>query len=509
MQEFRVALRTLSPQASDSGAGTTHAEWILALAGFCLILLQFFMIREVTALLKGTEVVIVFISLAYFSGYSVGYGFARRLSMAKIRQLSLVTWALHLTLPFSFRYLGGFLDEQDARALAFVLLLFLTAFALSAFYSVLLPRFIDLAADQGASLMRYYGAELVGAVGGAVALFLVGKSGWATAVLYQAALAVLIGLLWRRPVVWGAAAALVGAYAFVQPAADARSLSYSYEKIQGLDSPRMLSSANTFYQRVDYLEAKGGQVVLFLNGRMNYGSDTLSAFNEMLSRFPASVVHPKQALIVGSGSMASVKYVSELVEHVTTVELDQAVIEGSRKYLAKVNDLANIRNWTLHINDAKQFLGSTDQTFDLIVMDVPAPTNLQLGLLHTVDFYRLARGRLSEHGIISVSLSGKFGPDHEIPQTVAAALVEVFPAVVIYTDRGSGGSFALGGASFPFTGEALRIAADEAGVEEFRLYERPEIVEIVEGIEPMTADNMRVIVKRSWSRVKSLFAEGD
>lgn len=28
---------------------------VLALAGFCLILLQFFMIREVTALLRGTE----------------------------------------------------------------------------------------------------------------------------------------------------------------------------------------------------------------------------------------------------------------------------------------------------------------------------------------------------------------------------------------------------------------------------------------------------------------------
>ena len=467
------------------------------------------MIREVTALLKGTELVILFISLAYFSGYSVGYGFARRLSMEKIRKLALVAWAFHLTLPFSFRYLGAFLHVQQAQALAFLLLLFLTAFALSAFYSVLLPRFIDLAPDEGASLVRYYSAELVGAIGGAVALFLVGRSGWATAVVYQAALAVLIGLLWRRRVVWAAAAALVAVYALIQPTANARSLSYSYASIQGLHGPRLLSSANTFYQRVDYLEDDAGQTYIYLNGRMNYGSDVLRVFNEVLSRLPASVVHPKQALIVGSGSMASVKSVSELAEHVTTVELDQAVIEGSRRYLATVNHVADIRNWTLHINDAKQFLGSTDQEFDLIVMDVPAPTNFQLGLLHTVDFYRLAKSRLTPHGVISVSLSGVFAPDHEIPQTVTAALVAAFPDVVVYSDAGSSASFALGGDSFSFTSEDLEKAAEELGLEEFTIYERPEILEIVKGIEPMTADNMRVIVKRSWYRIEMLFGGGD
>ena len=486
-----------------------RAEWILALAGFCLILLQFFMIRELTALLTGTELVILFITLAYFSGYSVGFGFARRLSLEKIRRLALCAWALHLTLPFSFRYLGAYFYDIEAPGMAYVLLLFLTAFALSSFYSVLLPRFIDLASDGGDSLVRYYSFELVGAIGGAVALFLVGRSGWATAVFYQAALAGLVGLLWMRPIVWGAAAALVGVYAFAQPAANARSLSYSYARIQGMNGPRLLSSANTFYQKVDYLEDADGQVSLYLDGRLNYGSKILDAFNEMLSRLPASVVRPRQALIVGSGSMASVRSVSRLAEHVTTVELDEAVIEGSRRHLAKINELADIRNWTLHIKDAKQFLGSTDQKFDLIVMDVPAPLNLQLGLLHTVDFYRLAKSRLTPNGVISVSLSGRFGPDHQIPQTVAAALVAAFPAVVIYTDAGSDGSFALAGESFAFSTDELGRAALEISGEELEIFERPEVLEIVEGIEAMTIDNMRVIVERSWKRIQKVFREAE
>ena len=39
-------------------------EPTLALAGFCLMLLQFAMIREVTTLLRGTEVVIILGSVA-------------------------------------------------------------------------------------------------------------------------------------------------------------------------------------------------------------------------------------------------------------------------------------------------------------------------------------------------------------------------------------------------------------------------------------------------------------
>jgi hypothetical protein len=35
------------------------------------------------------------------------------------------------------------------------------------------------------------------------------------------------------------------------------------------------------------------------------------------------------------------------------------------------------------------------------------------------------------------------------------------------------------------------------------------VLEVVEGIEPMTIDNMRVIVERSWKRVQRVFQEGN
>ena len=461
------------------------------------------MIREVTALLRGTELVILLVTLAYFAGYSVGYGAAGRLSFPQVRSLSLAAWGVHLTLPFSFRYLGGALAGWEGGA--FLVVLFLTAFALSSFYSVLLPRFIDEASDSERSLARSYGSELAGAIAGVALLYVVARSPWATAVVYQAALALLVVLIWRRALVGALAVAAVSVYALAFPALDARSLSFSYASIQGIDSPQVLSSVNTFYQRVDILRSGTGRRYIYLSGRMNYGSNALVRFNAALSELPARLLKPRRALIVGSGSMASVWSVSPHAGHVTTVELDPAVVEGSRTYLADVNHLDRVTNWNLVINDAKTFLGSTPESFDLIVMDVPAPTTIQLGLLHSIEFYRMARARLAPGGVISVSLSGIFDQDRGTPSTVASALLKVFPQVVVYTADDAGRSFALAGDALGFTMDDLQRTAAEIGTPELDIYDQDEIEEIAGKSPALSADDMRPVVAGSWKRLKNLF----
>ena len=500
-------------------------EWVLALAGFCLILLQFFMIREVTALLAGTELVILLVTLAYFIGYSVGYGVAGRLSFGCIQKLALVMWALHLTIPFSFRYIGGFLFSFETSGLEICGLLFLTAFALSSFYSVLLPRFIDQATDGSRSLVRYYGVELLGAVAGVIALLATARVPWLPPLLYQIALGVLVALLWGRSLVWLLAGAGVTGYALLYPGAQQNSLNYSYAKIENFAHHQVVYSVNTLYQKVDIIREDNNHRFIYLSGRMNYGTEHLKRLNIGLSLLPAKVIRPKEALIVGSGSGSAgadvplgptigenavdrtVKYASEFAQHVTTCELDNAVIEGSRRWLADVNHLDEIKNWTLHIADAKYFLGQTDKRFDLIMMDVPAPSTIQLGLLHSVDFYRLAQKRLTPHGLISVSLCGTFASWNSTPRTVAAALVKVFPTVLIFTPKDAERSFALAGDSLPFTLEQFREVGATVGSPEIRVYDAAEIAKIIGDVQPMTASNMRHVVWDSWDHLRDLLME--
>ena len=92
-------------------------------------------------------------------------------------------------------------------------------------------------------------------------------------------------------------------------------------------------------------------------------------------------------------------------------ELSRAVTSKTLQLLGHKYDSANTGKEVLE--------KSKRDDYDLIIMDVPAPSTIQLGLLHSVDFYRVAQKRLAPQGLISVSLCGTFSARNTTPRTVA------------------------------------------------------------------------------------------
>jgi len=476
-------------------------EAILFLAGICLVMLQFFMIREMTALLLGTEIVIFIVTISYFLGYSVGYYLAGVVTTENVRKLAPFLWMIHLTMPFSLRYLSGF-TMLHVPLVAPVLLTFIMVFVLSSFFSILLPRFVDSRGGDTDTLVRLYSVELAGAIVGVVMVLSLGTHTWAQPIIYQAALGSIAALLWNRRLVWVAMILAVAAYSTLFSRLEAYSLSYYYSSAHGIAGNSVLYSVNSPYQKVDMIRAGSGRRYIFLDGNQNYGSDSLRLFNKFLSRLPAALTRPSHALVVGAGSMQSLRYVSPLAGWVDIVELDGAVPRGSMRHMADINLHDRTDNWRLIIQDAKKFLGEKGTKYDLIIMDVPAPLNIQVGLLHSVEFYKLARGRLSPGGIISVSLSGRLRPGASTPKTVAAALLNVFDDVVIHTPDIAGRSFAIAGDKVPFTDDRLRLAASKLGARETIIFNREKTGRIVGRTPPISLDHISYPVKRSWRRVK-------
>lgn len=471
------------------------------LAGFCLIILQFFMIREISAMLMGTELVILLVTVAYFAGYSIGYGAAGFFTERMIKAAAVVTWLLHITLPFSLRYIGGALVENRGYGAAFFFILFFTAFALSSFFSLLLPRFIDTHNGEK-SLARLYGAELAGAVAGVGAIVSGGAmEQWALPLVYQTALALIVGLMLKRVAAWPALLMGVAAYGAVFDDIQRQSISYYYHSAGILEDAETIQSVNSPYQKVDFLRTGHTNRHIFLNGRHNYGSSKLSLFNTFLTRVPIILTHPKETLIIGSGSMESVRYASKHSDFVTTVEIDESVINGSRKFLWDINRLDQVNNWTLVIEDAKRFLGSGSKKYDVIIVDVPVPLTIQVGLLHSVDFYRMARERLTENGVISVALGGTFRRDNPTPQTVASAVAEAFEDFVVYTPDKAGRSFAIGGRRLTFNSNDLVEASQSLGAEEVDVYLKPVAVNIIDGQPPIRMTSVGYPVKRSLNNI--------
>jgi len=477
---------------------------ILFLAGLCLILLQFFMIREVTALLTGTELVIFLVAVAYFSGYSVGYILSDKLSLLAIRRFTLLFWIIHLSLPFSLRYWMGSV-ATDLPSVAFVFIIFFTAFALSSFYSLLLPRFIDMSSDGADSLASLYSIELIGAIFGLIVVFLFGSITWLQPVIYQIALAAIVILIIGGNKIKIVAGFALVIYGFSFTTLDFKSLAYHYTHFHGIPGCKILYSVNSPYQKIDIVESAFGERYIYLDGKKNYGSTGLKLFNVFLSQTPANLVKPKNALALGAGSLEAIKYVGSVADRLRIVDIDGAVPEGSKSHFKYTNKFDEYDNWVLTIDDAKSFLNETDELFDLVTVDIPAPLQIQTGLLHSVEFYEMVKERLAPGGVISISLSGTFKRTNKTPRTVAAALTRVFDEVLIFTPDVAHRSFAIAGDKLPFTREDLIREAVRLGAVEVRVFDKTQAINIIGTMPPITYNDVSYPLKRSIRRVRKSY----
>jgi spermidine synthase len=110
---------------------------------------------------------------------------------------------------------------------------------------------------------------------------------------------------------------------------------------------------------------------------------------------------PRRVLIVGFGSGMTVAAVARHpeVEHIDCVEIEPGVIQAA-EYLKTLNDGVH-RDPRVHIilDDARNFLLTTRQKYDLIISEPSNPWIAGVASLFTDEFYRETRARLNPDGI--------------------------------------------------------------------------------------------------------------
>ena len=143
---------------------------------------------------------------------------------------------------------------------------------------------------------------------------------------------------------------------------------------------------------------------LFLNGNLQFAERDEYRYHEALVH-PVMAAHgaPKNIAVLGGGDGMAVREILKYpsVEHVTLVELDPAMTRlfTDRPELAALNGHALSSPKVRVVNtDAFQWLQDGTETFDVIVVDFPDPTNFSIGKLYTTSFYALLDQRLSASG---------------------------------------------------------------------------------------------------------------
>jgi spermidine synthase len=149
----------------------------------------------------------------------------------------------------------------------------------------------------------------------------------------------------------------------------------------------------------------------------------------------AATTHPQpeRALIIGGGDGGSaeelLKYPS--MKSVTLVEIDLAVVDIARKYLQSVHrGQFDDPRLSLRIEDGFNFVRTTQETWDLIVLDLTDPGG-PATQLYTPDFYAACNARLAPVGALTLHLASPVAHPQRIREGLAA-LRAAFPLVTPY-----------------------------------------------------------------------------
>ncbi len=174
---------------------------------------------------------------------------------------------------------------------------------------------------------------------------------------------------------------------------------------------RVVFASTSPYQRI-VVTYGGGEgragYRLFLNGNLQFAQRDEYRYHEALvhpvmAAFSASGGAPKKVAVLGGGDGMAVREILKYpgVESVTLVELDPAMttLFSTQPTLVQLNSAA-LQSPKVHIlnTDAFSWLERTEDTFDVIVVDFPDPTNFSIGKLYTNSFYALLDKRLSASG---------------------------------------------------------------------------------------------------------------
>lgn len=171
------------------------------------------------------------------------------------------------------------------------------------------------------------------------------------------------------------------------------------------------------YQRLVVTQWKD-DTRLYINGNLQFSSRDEARYHEALV-IPAMELANKaeQVLILGGGDGLAAREVLKYpqVQHITLVDLDPDMtktFQTSARLTELNHNALNHAKVTVVNDDAAKWLETATQVFDVIIIDLPDPSNFSLGKLYSVPMYRLVARHLAEGGKIVVqSTSPYFAPN--------------------------------------------------------------------------------------------------
>ena len=167
----------------------------------------------------------------------------------------------------------------------------------------------------------------------------------------------------------------------------------------------LLASSNSKYGNLSVTQAEN-QINFYQNGILVGSTQTDELIEEKI-HFPL-LAHPKpeKILLIGGGISGTLhQALKHPVKTIYYVELDPKLIEIGKKFLPnEIRQDFEDKKVKLIFQDGFYFLKTTNQKFDIIIFNLPEPSNLLINRFYTKEFFEITKARLKEEGIFTFTL---------------------------------------------------------------------------------------------------------
>lgn len=166
----------------------------------------------------------------------------------------------------------------------------------------------------------------------------------------------------------------------------------------------VLVSTRSKYQDILVFKSKEYGNVLVLDGVIQCTQKDEFAYQEMLTHLPLNChPNPKNVLIIGGGDGGVAREVAKhpCVETITQCEIDEEVINVSKKYLPYMACGFDSPKMHLHVGDGFAFMQAHQDQFDVIISDTSDPVG-PAERLFSEEYYKLMHSALRQDGVLAV-----------------------------------------------------------------------------------------------------------
>ncbi|QIA28091.1 polyamine aminopropyltransferase [Thermaerobacter sp. PB12/4term] len=195
---------------------------------------------------------------------------------------------------------------------------------------------------------------------------------------------------------------------------------------------QVLHQERSPYQEIMVLDTVQFGRMLVLDDVIQTTEKDEFAYHEMMAHVPLFAhPHPRRVLVIGGGDGGVLREVLRhpTVEEAHMAEIDQRVVEVSRRHLPELNNFADARA-RVFFTDGIRHVEEHPDAYDVIIVDSTDPVGPAVALFGS-DFHRAVFRALRPGGIFVQQSESPFF-NRELIRQVQASLRQVFPVAGLY-----------------------------------------------------------------------------